>query len=200
MWKWMGLFLRKKYLLGCWGWLSSKLDWGSYIFSIAKTTSKKIGALIHSMKFLLRLLCISINVPYGHAWNTVVMSGVVLVAVTSNCFISYKKRICMTIVPSLAASLEPLGHHQNVASLSLFYRCYFGRCSSELAKLIWIPYSRGRFTYILHGFSVTIPRCYKDIYVNSFFPRTTTLWNSLPIECFPFTFDLNDFKSRINIF
>ena len=109
-----------------------------------------------------------------------------------------QKRICMTVVPSLAASLEPLGHHQNVASLSLFYRYCFGRCSSELAKLIWIPYSRGRFTYILHGFSVTIPRCYKDVYVNSFFPRTTTLWNSLPIECFPFTFDLNDFKSRIN--
>ena len=31
---------------------SSKLDWGSYIFSITKTASKKIGALIRSMKFL----------------------------------------------------------------------------------------------------------------------------------------------------
>ena len=31
---------------------SSKLDWGSYIISIAKTTSKKIGALIHSIKFV----------------------------------------------------------------------------------------------------------------------------------------------------
>ena len=31
---------------------SSKLDWGSYIISIAKTVSKKIGALIHSRKFL----------------------------------------------------------------------------------------------------------------------------------------------------
>ena len=30
---------------------SSKLDWYSYIISIAKTTSKKIGALIRSMKF-----------------------------------------------------------------------------------------------------------------------------------------------------
>ena len=30
----------------------SKLDWGSYIISIAKTASKKIGALICSMKFL----------------------------------------------------------------------------------------------------------------------------------------------------
>ena len=31
---------------------SSKLAWGSYIISIAKTASKKIRALIHSMKFL----------------------------------------------------------------------------------------------------------------------------------------------------
>ena len=31
---------------------SSKLDWGSYIISIAKTASKKIGALIRSMNFL----------------------------------------------------------------------------------------------------------------------------------------------------
>ena len=31
---------------------SSKWYWGSYIISIAKTASKKIGALIHYMKFL----------------------------------------------------------------------------------------------------------------------------------------------------
>ena len=31
--------------------LYTKLDWGSYIISIAKTLSKKIGALIRSMKF-----------------------------------------------------------------------------------------------------------------------------------------------------
>ena len=31
---------------------SSKLDWSSYIISVAKTASKKFGALIRSMKFL----------------------------------------------------------------------------------------------------------------------------------------------------
>ena len=31
---------------------SSKLDWGSYTISIGKTATKKIGALIRSMKFL----------------------------------------------------------------------------------------------------------------------------------------------------
>ena len=32
------------------------------------------------------------------------------------------KRICRTVGPLPAASLEPLGHCRNVASLSLFYR------------------------------------------------------------------------------
>ena len=32
--------------------LSSKLNWDSYIISNAKTASNKIGALLHSMKFL----------------------------------------------------------------------------------------------------------------------------------------------------
>ena len=31
---------------------SCKLDWSSYIISIAKTATMKIGALIHSKKFL----------------------------------------------------------------------------------------------------------------------------------------------------
>ena len=30
---------------------SSKLDWGSYIISINKSASKKIGALVHSINF-----------------------------------------------------------------------------------------------------------------------------------------------------
>ena len=110
-----------------------------------------------------------------------------------------QKWICRTVGPSPAASLEPLAHHRNVANLNLFYRYYVGRCSSELAELVPLAYSRGRsFCYSdrLHDFSVTIPRCYKD--VNSFFLRTARLWNSLPIECFPLTYDRSGFKSRIN--
>ena len=37
-----------------------------------------------------------------------------------------------------------------------------------------------------------------DAYVNGFFPGTARLWNALPIECFPLTYDLNGFKFRIN--
>ena len=50
----------------------------------------------------------------------------------------------------------------------------------------------------LHGFSVTIPRFFKDMCVNTFFSCTARLRNSLPVECFPLTFDLNVFKCRIS--
>ena len=54
------------------------------------------------------------------------------------------------------------------------------------------------YTDRLHDFCVTIPRCYKDAYINSSFPYTARIWNSLSIECFPLAYDLNDVKSRIN--
>ena len=179
----------------------SKLDWGSYIVSI-KNASKKIGPLIRSMKFLSPEVALYLYKSIIHPcieYCCHVWAG------APSCYLELldklQKWICRNVGPSLAASLEPLAHRQNVASLSLFYRYYFGRCSSELAQLVPLPYSRGRSTRYsdrLHDFSVTIPRCYKDVYVNSFFPRTARLWNSLPIECFPLTYDLSGFKSRIN--
>ena len=189
---------------------SSKLDWGSYIVSIAKTASKKIGVLICSMKFLspevaLYLYKSTIRpcMEYCcHVWAGAPSCYLELLdKLQKRRYVETDIQICRTVGPSLAASLEPLAHHRNVASLSLFYRYYFGRCSSELAELVPLPYSRGRSTRYsdrLHDFSVTIPRCYKDVYVNSFFPRTAKLWNSLPIECFPLTYNLSGFKSRIN--
>ena len=180
---------------------SSKLDCGSYIITIAKTALETIGVLIRSMKFLsMMLLSDSKTLPYDRVLNTVVISGLVLLAATWR-LDELQKQIFRAAVPSLAVSFEPLAYCRNVGSLCLFYRYYFGRCSSELAQLVPLPYSRGRFTLYfdrLHYFSVTISRCYKDVYVNSFFPHTARLWNSLPIECFPLTYDITGFKSRIN--
>ena len=94
----------------------------------------------------------------------------------------------------------PLAHRRNVVSLSLLDRHYFVRCSSELAQLVPLPFFQGRsnrYSDRLHDFSMTILRCYKDVYVNNFF-LAARLWNSLPIKCFPLTYDLSGFKSRIN--
>ena len=88
---------------------SSKLGWDSYIISIAKTASKKTRALIRSMKLLspevvLYLYKFTIRpcMEYCcHVW-----------ASAPSCYLELldklPKRICRTVGPSLAASLEPL--------------------------------------------------------------------------------------------
>ena len=165
---------------------SSKLDWGSY------------GVLIRSMKFLSPEVAESTIHPCMeyccHFW-----------ACASGCYLELldklQKRIYKTVGPSFAASLEPLAHSRNVASLNLSYRYCFGRCSSELAQQVSLTYSRGKSTRCsdrLHDFYVTMPRSYKDVYVNSVFPRRARLWHSLPVECFHLTYGLNGLKSRIN--
>ena len=87
-----------------------------------------------------------------------------------------------------------LAHCRNLTSLSIFHRHYFCGCSFELAQLVLLPYSRGkstRYSDRFHGISVTISRCYMDVYVKSFFPRTARFWKSLPIERFSLIYDIN---------
>ena len=90
---------------------TSKFDCGSYIISIAKTASKKIGTLIRSMKFLTTEVALylykSIIRPCMeyccHVW-----------AGAPSCYLELldkpQKRICRTVGPSLAIFLKPLAH------------------------------------------------------------------------------------------
>ena len=132
---------------------SLKLDWGSYIISIAKTPSNKIGALILSMKFLSPEIALYLYKStihprmecYFHIW-----------AVAPSCYLELldklQKRICRTLGPSLAASLEllPLADRRHVASLRLFYKYYFGRCS----WLMWF-----HFLFLEGGLLVILIDC-----------------------------------------
>ena len=101
----------------------SKLDWGSYTISIAKTASKKIGGLIHSMKFLppeVALYLYKSTIQQCMEYCFHVWAG------APTCYLELldklQKQICRTVDPSLDFSLEPLAHRGNVASFSLFYR------------------------------------------------------------------------------
>ena len=105
-----------------------------------------------------------------------------------------------TVGLALIASLEPSARSRNIAGLSLFCKYYFGTCLFELAVLLPLPHSHERFTIYsnrLHDFTVTILKCYTDVYVNSLFPCIARPWNFLPAEFFPLTYDLNGFKSLL---
>ena len=115
--------------------------------------------------FLLMLLCISIYLSYGDTWNTHVMSGLVLLVATWDCWIATKKYVqdCWSFTCCLSWTN---GYCPDVATLIPFYRYCFGRCWPELSQLVSLPYSQRRSTCYsdrFHDFSVTIPWCYKDV-------------------------------------
>ena len=150
---------------------------GSYIASITKTASKKIGALICSMKFL------SPEVALYLYKSTLCPCMEYCCHVWAGTFSYYLELLDKLPIWKQQTDM------QNRQSVSLFYRYYFGRCLSELAQLVPLPYPWRMSTCYsdrLQDFSVTIPRSYRDAYVNIFFPATAKLWNSLLIERFFF--------------
>ena len=62
------------------------------------------------------------------------------------CWISYKSEHAGLLVLYLLSVLNPWLVVEMQPALSLFCRYYFGRCSSELAELVSLPYSGGRST------------------------------------------------------
>ena len=118
---------------------SCELDQVLTLFLLLNLSSRKLEPwFVLWSFFLLRLICISkttiqLFTEYScHIWAGAPSCDLELLD-------KLQKQICWTVGPSLAASLEPLAHHRIAASLSLFYRYYFGRCSSELAQLVPLP-------------------------------------------------------------
>ena len=104
-----GSVLEKNNLLRCWGWLSL-LNWirAHTLLLLLKLSPRKLELwFVLWSFFLLRLLSISINWPYSHAWNTVIMSGLVLLVATWNCWINYKNGYAGLLALHLLPLLNP---------------------------------------------------------------------------------------------
>ena len=169
------MFLRKNHTLRWYGCLYL-LHWimAFTLSHLPKLLSRKLkpGFVLWAF-FLLRLICVSINLPYGLAWNTVAMSGLVLIAATWKCQINYKNGYVGQLVlhllplfnPRLMVEMQPA----EVFPISI--------------TLVDVHLNRltGSSDFSTE-FSVTIDRCYTDVYVNSFLLSTAKLWNSSPIE------------------
>ena len=163
IWKRMGLFLRKNHYLRCW----VSLDWSSYIVSIPKSASKKIGTSIRSMKFLspevVLYLYKSTIRPALQGYCCHVWAG------APSCFLEMLDKLQNGYIydcwSSTCCVSWTLGSSPICSQLkSFYYRYYFGKCSSELAQLIPLIFSRGRSTRYsdrLCVFSVIITRCYE---------------------------------------
>ena len=145
---------------------------------LGKSVSKRIGSFIFSFKFPFKIgLYLYKCTIYDLAWNSVFMSGLVIQIATSICQLCYRNVFVGLLVLELPLLWIPL--------------------PPVIIELVLVPYSSWRsicYSNMLHC-CVTILRCYKNV---SFFPRTARIWYLLPIEYFPLTYDLNEFKTRVS--
>ena len=87
---------------------SSKLDWALALSLLIKLPPRKLEPWFVLWSFiLLRLLCIFTSLPGDHAWNTIVMSGLVLLVATWNCWIRYKNGYARLLVLLFLPLMNP---------------------------------------------------------------------------------------------
>ncbi len=121
-----------------------------------------------------------------------------------SCLNRVQNRLQNLVGDDLFSTLAPLSLRRDVASLSLLYRYFHGRCSNELHSLVpplqtfRVRTRLAAFTQSNHPYTLRSPLIRNQFHENSFFPRTTRLWNSLPAHCFPASYNLTSFKSNVN--
>ena len=135
----------------------------------------------------MRLLCISINLPSGHAWNAVVMSWLVLLFATWNCWKSYKNRyaglLVIHLLPLLTPWLiiEPLADSIGIALLDV-----------HLNRLNWFHFLilEGDLLVFCHHSEMLQGCLYKD-----FFPCTARLCIYMELSAYRMTHSLTHDKT-----
>ena len=92
---------------------------------------------------------------------------------------------------------------KNTGDLEKFLGGLFRKVSflRQLFSIIPVPLRRVRTTRSSthsHPFQVLLPISRTLSHKSSFIPRTCNLWNVLPSSCFPESYNLPSFKSKIN--
>ena len=180
--------------------ISTNLSWRNHIESIAKSASRKLGVLFRCRNFfssaeLLQLYVGLIRpcVEYcSHVWGGSPYTRL-LDRVEAKAF-------RLVGDARLTSSLDSLSLRRSVASLTIFYRIYFGYCSHELRSIIPPPLPRPRSTRQAassHSFCVRLSNDRLSRHSESFIPTTARVWNSLPQSVFPDSFNISLFKRRV---
>lgn len=116
----------------------------------------------------------------------------------------YEFRDLDSILSALAwhISISEFFRRRNIASLWLFYKSFDGNCSCEPSSFV-IKLNEFKQCKTLAArsrhFTVNIATCNRKFCANSFFTRSSHLWNSLPAFCFLVNFDLQKIWSSKSV-
>ena len=170
--------------------ISSNLTWKPHINSIAKHASQKLGFFSRVRGYFSSFQLLTIyksqirpSLEYcSHVWGGAPKSSLHFLDRV------HSKAIRIINNPNLTNSLQSLFQLRLVADLSIFYRYFHGHCSQKIKNIIPDPVRRVRTTRsstYSNPFQVTLPNPRTLSHKSSLIPRTSQLWNSLPLSLNP---------------
>ena len=113
----------------------------------------------------------------------------------TSCYLKMLDKLQEQIFAAFIDSLAFIDR-RNDDNLSVSYRYYFCRCSTELFKLAPLSYTWSS-TRILKDWKNDFLSPFLDVIGMLFLTFKARCWSSLPIERFSLTYYINGFKSRI---
>ena len=181
--------------------IRSDLRWDDHVFNVSKEAAKCLGFLKRCKKYFtpsesaLSMLPIPKMEYNSHLWADASKSALA--------FVTRIQSQALKLIGDdrVVSSITSMGHRRNVSCI-LFYKYYFGKCSSGLSELIPPHQVFTRNTKLSdrsHAFTfATMTHRTTHYRENSFFTRTARLWNDLPANIFPECFNISVFKARVN--
>ena len=183
--------------------VADKLLWYGHVLEVTKNAAKRLGFLRRCKKFFSANELATIYKAYirpllefdSHLWVGAPPSTLDIVERLQ------RKAFRLIGDESITNLIDSLEHRRKVGALTLFYRYFHGRCSSELSSIV-PPLQNSVFvtrrSAQAHPY-VVIPRFCRTVkYSGTFFSTVIGLWNHLPAHVFPSQYDPQAFKENVH--
>ena len=183
--------------------VSNKLLWYEHVLMVTKNAAKRLGFLRRCKKFFSPEELATIYKAYirpllefdSHLWIGAPPSTLNFVERLQN------KAFRLIGDINITNRIDSLGHRRKVGAVTLFYRYFYGHCSSELLGIIPPLHNSvivTRKAAQAHPYVVTARFCRTVKYRGTFFSTAIRLWNNLPAHVFPPCYDPETFKKNIH--
>jgi len=184
--------------------VNSKLLWYEHVLGVAKNAAKRLGFLRRCRNYFSPKELAVIYKAYvrpllefdSHLWIGAPPTTLNLVERLQ------KKAFRLIGDVNITNQIDSLEHRRKVGAVTLFYRYFYGQCSSEILGLI--PPLRNsirvtRQAAQAHPYVVASRFCRTVKFRGTFFSTAISLWNRLPAHVFPPEYNPSLFKKNIHV-
>ena len=184
--------------------VTDKLLWSDHILEVTKNAAKRLGFLRRCKNFFSPNDLAVIYKPYirpllefdSHLWVGAPPSTLNLVERLQ------KKAFRLIGDTTITNRIDTLDHRRKVGAVTLFYRYFYGRCSSEILGIVPQLHNSirvSRQTAQAHPYVVASRFCRTVKFRGTFFSTSIRLWNRLPVHVFPSQYNPDLFKKNIHV-